>query len=41
MYMDLTEKFLIASQCSNKYIVVEVKLDGNYIGAEPFKSRTA
>ncbi|KAL7477858.1 hypothetical protein ACHAW6_003650 [Cyclotella cf. meneghiniana] len=39
MYSDKTGKFPITSSRGNKYIKVAVKLDGNYIDAEPLKTR--
>jgi hypothetical protein len=41
MYSDQTGKFPITSARGHKYIMVAVELDGNYIDAEPVKSRTA
>ncbi|KAL7477530.1 hypothetical protein ACHAW6_003338 [Cyclotella cf. meneghiniana] len=40
MYSDQTGKFPITSRQGNKYIMVAVKLDGNYINAEPKKKRS-
>jgi hypothetical protein len=40
MYSDQTGKFPITSSRGNKYIMVAVELDGNYIDAEPLKSRS-
>jgi hypothetical protein len=39
MYSDQTGKFPITSSRGNKYIMVAVELDGNYIDAEPLKTR--
>jgi hypothetical protein len=39
MYSDQTGRFPISSSQGNKYIMVAVKLDGNYIDAEPLKTR--
>jgi hypothetical protein len=39
MYSDQTGKFPIPSSQGNKYIMVAVELDGNYIDAEPLKTR--
>jgi hypothetical protein len=41
MYSDQTGKFPITSARGHKYIMVAVELDGNYIDAEPIKSRKA
>ena len=41
MYTDQTGQFPITSGQANKYIMVAVELDGNYIDAEPVKSRHA
>ena len=41
MYSDQTGKFPITSARGNKYIMVAVELDGNYIDVEPLKSRKA
>jgi hypothetical protein len=41
MYSDQTGRFPITSARGNKYIMVAVELDGNYIDAEPVKSRKA
>jgi hypothetical protein len=41
MYTDQTGRFPITSARGNKYIMVAVELDGNYIDAEPVKSRKA
>ena len=40
MFTDQTGKFPITSSRGNKYIMVAVELDGNYIDAEPLKTRT-
>jgi hypothetical protein len=39
MYSDQTGKFPIPSSQGNKYIMVAVELDGNYIDAEPLKTQ--
>ena len=41
MFTDQTGKFPITSACGNKYIMVAVELDGNYIDVEPLQSRTS
>ena len=41
MYSDQTENFPITSAQGNKYIMVVVELDGNYIDGEPIQSRKA
>jgi hypothetical protein len=41
MYTDQTGRFPVTSSRGNKYIMVAVELDGNYIDAEPIKSRKA
>ena len=41
MYTDQTGRFPITSAGGHKYTMVAVELDGNYIDAEPLKSRTA
>jgi hypothetical protein len=41
MYTDQPGCFPITSAQGHKYTMVAVKLDGNYIDAEPIKSRTA
>ena len=41
MFTDQTGRFPIMSACGNKYILVAVELDGNYIDCEPLQSRTA
>ena len=41
MYSDQTGRFPITSARGNKYIMVAVELDGNFIDAEPLKSRKA
>ena len=41
MYTDQPGRFPITSAQGHKYTMVAVKLDGNYIDAEPMKSRTA
>jgi hypothetical protein len=38
MYTDQTGRFPITSARANKYIMMAVELDGNYIDAEPVKS---
>jgi hypothetical protein len=41
MLSDQTGKFPITSARGNKYIMVVVELDGNYIDGEPIQSRKA
>jgi hypothetical protein len=41
MYTDQPGRFQITSAQGHKYTMVAVELDGNYIDAEPMKSRTA
>jgi len=41
MFSDQTGKFPITSARGNKYIMVTVELDGNYIDREPPQSRSA
>jgi hypothetical protein len=41
MFSDQTGKFPITSARGNKYIMVAVELDGNYIDGEPLQSRTS
>jgi hypothetical protein len=41
MFSDKMGKFPIKSARGNKYIMVAVKLDGNYIDSEPLQSRSA
>ena len=41
MFFDQTGKFPITSACGNKYIMVAVELDGNYIDGKPLQSRSA
>ncbi len=41
MYSDQTGRFTITSASRHKYTMVAVELDGNYIDAEPIKSRLA
>ena len=41
LYTDQTGRFPITSARGNKYIMVAVELDGNYIDAEPISARTA
>ena len=41
MYSDQTGRFPITSARGNKYIIVAVELDGNFIDAEPLKTRKA
>ena len=41
MYTDQTGRFPITSAGRHKYTMVAEELDGNYIDAEPLKSRTA
>jgi len=38
MFSDQTGKFPITSARGNKYIMVAVELDGNYIDGEPLQS---
>ena len=40
-YTDQTGCFLVISACENKYLMVVVKLDGNYIDAKPMQERAA
>ncbi len=40
MYTDQPGRFPATSNKGNKYIIVLVKIDGNYIDAEPMKSKT-
>ncbi len=39
MYTDQTGRFPITSSRGNKYQMIAVELDGNYIDAEPLKTR--
>jgi hypothetical protein len=39
MYSDQTGRFPITSSTGNKYLMVACELDGNYIDAEPLKSK--
>ena len=39
MYTDQTGRFPITSSKGNKYLMVAVELDGNYINATPIKAR--
>ena len=39
MYTNQTGHFPIMSSHGNKYIMVAIKMDGNYINAEPMRSR--
>ena len=41
MYTDQTGRFPITSARGHKYLMVAVELDGNYIDAEPIKTRKA
>jgi len=41
MFSDQTGNFPITSAQGNKYIMVVVELDGNYIDGEPIQSRKA
>ena len=41
MYSNQTGRFPITSAGGHKYTMVAVELDGNYINAEPMKSRSA
>ena len=41
MYSNQTGRFPITSAGGHKYTMVAVELDGNYIDAEPMKSRSA
>ena len=41
MYSDQTGKFPITSARGNRYIMVVVEFDGNYIDCEPIQSRKA
>jgi hypothetical protein len=41
MFSDQTGKFPITSACGNKYIMVTVELDGNYIDCESLQSQSA
>ena len=41
MFSDQTGNFPITSARGNKYIMVTVELDGNYIDREPLQSRSA
>ncbi len=40
MYTDQTGRFPANSSSGNKYIMVLVKIDSNFINAEPMKSKT-
>ncbi|KAL7476769.1 hypothetical protein ACHAW6_002606, partial [Cyclotella cf. meneghiniana] len=40
MYTDQTGRFPITSSRGNKYMMVAVELDGNYIDAQPMRART-
>ncbi len=40
MYIDQTERFPVTSSRGHKYIMIAVEMDGNYIDAEPLKSRS-
>ena len=39
MYSDQTGRFPITSSKGNRYLMVACELDGNYIDAEPLKSK--
>ena len=41
MHTDQTGRFPATSSSGNKYIMVMVEVDGNYIDAEPLKDKTA
>ena len=41
MFSDQTGKFPITLACGNKYIMVAVELDGNYIDGKLLQSRSA
>ncbi len=41
MYTNHTGAFPVTSSCGNKYVMVMCEVDGNYIDAEPMKSRSA
>ena len=40
MYTDQTGRFPLTSSRGNKYLMVAVEMDGNYIDAEPMRART-
>jgi len=40
MHTDQTGRFLANSSSGNKYIMVLVEIDGNYIDGEPMKDRS-
>jgi hypothetical protein len=40
-HSDQTGCFLVTSSSGNKYIMVLVEVDGNFIDAEPMKNKTA
>jgi hypothetical protein len=40
-HSDQTGRFPVTSSSGNKYIMVLVKVDGNFIDAEPMKNKTA
>ena len=40
VYTDQTGGFPVTSSRGNKYVMVMCEVDGNYIDAEPMKSRT-
>ena len=41
MYTDQTGQFSITSSCGNRYLMVAVEMDENYIDAEPMKTQDA
>jgi hypothetical protein len=41
MHTDQSGRFPATSSAGNKYIMTLIKVDGNYIDAEPMKDRTA
>ncbi len=40
-HSDQTGRFPVTSSSGNKYIMVLVEVDGNFIDAEPMKNKTA
>ena len=40
-HSDQTGRFPVTSSSANKYIIVLVEVDGNFIDAEPMKNKTA
>jgi hypothetical protein len=40
-HRDQTGRFPVTSSSRNKYIIVLVEVDGNFIDAEPMKNKTA